>query len=193
MHGLRRHTKSKYDDPAISFFQNFRLVRDNFNMRQTEFTKARVDCDMPCGFFLSVLWRASISSRRECQVSLGPDEGVVGEVLFGLKSFSGLPGFDVIMQRYRSKVTDPTRIYGLPEELPASGYRTFGMQIAGFRVVIKLDPRPFPHADQPYTLRGKSVLRGQVIDYDQTLEFRHAVQMVHEAERRNKANRSPRK
>jgi hypothetical protein len=68
------HINNHYDQPAFDFFKQFRLRLGDVNMRRTRFTRRGVNCDMLCGFFLSVLWRASISTRPECSLTLGPYE-----------------------------------------------------------------------------------------------------------------------
>jgi hypothetical protein len=67
------YLNKKYDDPAFRFFKSFDLGSTKIiDLNPTKyhgappfFEASGVDCDMLCGFILSVLWRSSISSRPE--------------------------------------------------------------------------------------------------------------------------------
>ena len=172
------------DQPAFDFIKSFRLTRDNVNMRKTKFFKLGVDCDMLCGFSLSVLWRASISSRPECSLTLGPYEDEARDVLFGLKPLSGFVEFELMVQRYRSLSIDANKLCIFPERAIFGDLNAYGFTLAGLRVFAKIDKRPLPYFCKPYILNGKNVLRGLFTDFENTLEFRRAIEMVVNAEHR---------
>ena len=178
------HLNKKYDEPAFEFLKKFKLNRRDLNMRETCFNKSGVNCDLLCGFFLSVLWRASISTRPECTLALGPHEDEARDVLFGLKLLSSFDVFEVMVQRYRSKTIDVNGLYSLPELAPFGELNAYGFSLLGYRVTAKIDPRPLPDFCKPYVLNGKRALRGQIVDFEDTPEFGRAIQMTIRAEDR---------
>jgi len=63
----------KYDDPAFRFISKFEYRPGELDLERSYFEKPSVDCDMLCGFILSVLWRCSISQMFEVSnISLRP-------------------------------------------------------------------------------------------------------------------------
>src|SRR5216684_8858107 len=94
------YLNTHYDDPAGEIFRRLRITRKDMNMRETRFTKRGIDCDTICNFVLSVLWRASISKRAECIISLGKYEDEVRDILFHVKPLSSLSGFEIVVIRY---------------------------------------------------------------------------------------------
>ena len=179
---------TNYDAPASEIFKKLRITRKNMNMRRTRFTKRGIDCDTLCRFFLSILWRSSISTRPECKIHLGSYETEVRDTLFHIKPISILSGLGIVMVRYISNITDATRLYTLPETLPRFlGHNVFGFALAGFRIVVKLDPAPFPPEWQRDILNcGKNVLHGRVTNFESSLEGRKAHRMVLDAEQRRR-------
>jgi hypothetical protein len=179
---------TNYDDPASEIFKRLRITRKDMNMRRTRFIKRGIDCDTLCRFFLSILWRASISTRPQCRIHLGEYETVVRDILFHVKPISSLSGLGVVIVRYISNITDASRLYTLPETLPRFlGHNAFGFALAGFRIVVKLDPVPFPPELQQDVLNcGQNVLRGRVTNFESSREGRKAHRMALDAERRRK-------
>jgi hypothetical protein len=165
------HINNHYDQPAFDFFKQFRLRLGDVNMRRTRFTRRGVNCDMLCGFFLSVLWRASISTRPECSLTLGPYEDEARDVLFGRKPLSSFAALEVMVQRYRSNTIPVDQLYTLPALAPFGELNAYGFSLAGYRVTAKIDPRPLPPSCKPYTLNRKNVLRGFFVDFEDTPEF----------------------
>jgi hypothetical protein len=180
------YLNTHYDDPASEVFRRLRITHKNMNMRQTRFTKRGVNCDLICRFFLSILWRASISTRSECFISLGEYEDEVRDVLFGIKPPSSLSGFAVIVVRYISNITDPTGLYTLPVTRGHLGYDTYHFSFAGFRVTMKIDPHPFPSDWYKDVLNGRDVLRGYVTNFESSPEGRKAHKMILDADRPRK-------
>jgi hypothetical protein len=172
-----------YDNPAIKIFQTLRITSRDMNMRKTRYAKRNIKCSTLCEFFLSILWRASISTR--CKgMTLGKYEDQVRDALFNRKPFSSLVGFEVLVSRYRSRViADPSGLYCLPRALHPY---IFGFSLAGFRITVKLDPHRFSPEDQRNVLNGRNVLRGDVIEFENTPEGHEAHEMVVVAGRRRK-------
>jgi hypothetical protein len=106
-----------------------------------------VDGDQFAKFVLSVLWRASITSRVEFRkVSLGPYEDGACEVIFGAKPLSSLPTYQLLLARYKARPNfNPERNYTSPARLKIEGTNGWAFALHGFRVVIaKLDRRSLP-------------------------------------------------
>jgi hypothetical protein len=185
------YINSHYDRPAFDFFKQFRLRLGDVNMRRTRFTRRGVNCDMLCGFFLSVLWRASISTRPECSLTLNPYEDEARDVLFGRKPLSSFSAFEVMVQRYRSDTVPTDQLYALPEIAPFGELNAYGLSLAGYRITAKVDLRPPPPFCSPYILNGKNVLRGFFVDFEDTPEFRRAIEMTIGAEDRNSRVKRP--
>lgn len=137
-----------------------------------------------CGFFLSILWRASISSRPECRLTLGPYEDEARDVLFDLKPLSGFYAFQVMVQRYRSKAIDVDKLYMLPEFAPFGDLNAYGLSLLGYRITRKIDSKPLPNYCRPHIINGKRALRGLVVDFEGTQEFSRAIEMIIRTENR---------
>jgi len=84
----------KGDDYALEVCRRF--ARDHKTIRGGLFEMHNVDGDRFATFVLSVLWRASISSRVECRsVSLGPYESEACEVIFGAKPLHAMTAYQL--------------------------------------------------------------------------------------------------
>ena len=77
-------------------------------------------------------------------MSLGPYTDVARDVLFGVKPLSAFKEFQVMVQRYTSKHFDTEGFYSLPVPAPFGEFESYGFGIAGFRLMAKVDSRPFP-------------------------------------------------
>src|SRR3954462_2400541 len=53
---------TRYDNPAYEFLSGFSFEPGETDKQLTVFAKTTPECNLLCGFILSVLWRASISS-----------------------------------------------------------------------------------------------------------------------------------
>jgi hypothetical protein len=184
------YLNTHYDDPAREIFRRLRISRKDMNMRQTRFRKRGIDCDTLSRFFLSVLWRASISTRPECNINLGNYEDHARDILFHVQPLSSLSGFGVVVVRYISKITDASRLYTLPVREQRVRYNAFSFSLSGFWIIIKLYPCPFPAGWEQDVLDGRNVLRGCVTNYESSREGHTAHKMVLDAARRRTHNES---
>jgi hypothetical protein len=75
------------------------------------FVLEHIDGDIFAKFVLSVLWRASISTRPEfASTSLGPCEELARDVVFGARPLTDIPRYQLMVGRYRpGKSFDPAR------------------------------------------------------------------------------------
>lgn len=135
------------------------------------FEMTNVDGSRFATFVLSVLWRASISTRPEvAKVSLGSYEDRVREVIFGAKPLSAIPEYELFVERYYRRIGqqfNPARNYTLPARMTTrlTGWY-FGLN--GFRILAKLAPWPAQYVGQP--VNGNNRLVGSFVDYESTTE-----------------------
>jgi hypothetical protein len=142
---------------------------------------------MLCGFALSILWRASISTRPECTLTLGSYEDRVRDVLFGLKPLSSLSECEVMVQKYRSATIDTSKINTYPVPSPFGVLNAYGFAVGGLRFAVKIDPRALPGICRKYIINGKKQIRGLFVDFENTLEFKRTIEMTINAEGRERA------
>lgn len=154
------------------------------------FVLENVDGDTFAKFLLSVLWRASISSRPEfAGVSLGPYEEVAGEVVFGTRPLTDIPGYQLMVGRYRSaKGFDPARNYSAPARGKyLDGLNGWGFSLHGFKIMAKLDKRPLPDDLSPAIVNGNTQIVGAFTDYLSTVEGKAMLDMAAAARARRQA------
>jgi len=179
------------DEYAIKICKRFEV--DHRNLGQNVFELPGVDCDRFCKFILSVLWRASTSRRRSfTSVNLGPYEDLAREVLFGAKPLSDMRAFEVLIQRYRSASLDPTKLYFHPVRQPFDERNAYGFGLAGFRIVAKLDNRPFREGFRSFVLNRSNVFRGFFVPLEDCSEFESIAGIVRNNARRQAAFRQKR-
>lgn len=136
------------------------------------FVMDNVDGDQFAKFILSVLWRASISTRREfTRVSLGPYEAIAGEVTFGARPLTEIPSYQLIVSRYQvSNRFNPAQNYTMPVRANYGDFKGWAFALHGFSILAKLDKRPFPAEWRPAIVNGNTALTGAFVDYLSTIE-----------------------
>lgn len=174
------------DEYALGICERFEA--DHQKLDQGVFELPGVDCERFCKFVLSVLWRASISRRRSfASIDLGPYEDRARDVLFGATPLSSLRAFEVIVQRYRIEHMDTTKWYFQPVRQPFGELNAYGFGLAGFRIVAKLDNRPFPEGYRPLVLNRSGIFRGLYVKLEDCSEFGSMAMMV----RKNAGRKDP--
>jgi len=180
------------DEYALDVWKRFEA--SHRNLGEDVFELAEVDCERFCKFILSILWRASISRRPSfTSVNLGPYEDLSRDILFGAKRLSDMPAFEVLVQRYLSTSMDPTKWYFHPVRQPFGDLDAYGFGLAGFRIVAKLDNRPFPEGFRPFVLNRSNVFRGFFVPLEQCSEFQSIAGIVRNNARRQAAFSQERK
>src|ERR1019366_3744706 len=130
----------KYDHYALDVCRRF--PRDHITLDKGMFEMADVDGDIFSKFVLSVLWRASITSRPEFRkVMLNTYESEVCEVIFGAKPLRSMASYELLIARYTSVRIDPERSYTFPARSKIDGLDGWIFALGGFRVIAKMDPR----------------------------------------------------
>jgi hypothetical protein len=191
-----RHTQLGVVDPDIlcascdgklGDLDNYALKvsrRSHTIRRDGLFEMLNVDGDRFAKFVLSVLWRASITSRREvAKVALGSYEDRARDVIFGAKPLSALPEYELFVERYRRKGRfNPGGNYTMPARM-TTGLTGWYFGLNGFRILAKLAPWPALYGGQ--VVNGNDRLIGSVVDYEATTEGRAVIAMARAASSRS--------
>jgi hypothetical protein len=85
-----------------------------------------------------------------------------------------------MVQRYTSKHFDTEGFYSLPVRgrIPNLNLNSYGLSLAGFRVTAKLDAKPFASQFKSFIINGQNLLRGFVLEIEQTPEFERIASMM---------------
>jgi hypothetical protein len=165
-----------YDDPAFEILKD--LNTKLHGQAGVTFSIPSVDCNLLCGFVLSILWRYSISTLRDCaEINLGKFDDVARDVLWGLKSLDSFPEFQVFCQRYNPGVVDTEKMYSSPSDMRGMEFRSWGFDINGFHFLAKVDSRPFTDDYGPFIMNDQDTLNGCFVDFHATPQGRGAHKM----------------
>lgn len=146
-----------------------------------EFSDPKVDCEAFSKGILAILWRASLTSHRAyMDVSLGPYEDVVRDILFGLRQLTDMQELEIVLQYYRSgHFGDKINLfYTIPVMNKFAGRNGIGFGLNGFRIAAKIDKRPFPPPFGPYVINRTGVFRGLAVEFEKTPEFSRMADMA---------------
>jgi len=138
-----------------------------------------VDGDKFTAFVLSVLWRASISSRPEFRkVSLGPFERQAHGVLFDSSDLASMGSFELIVGRFANAPIRPENFYTSPARTKMLDLNAWHFALSGFKILAKMDQRRLPRELQPTIVNGNNKLVGQFVDYRTSTEHETFRDMV---------------
>lgn len=158
-------------------FQAEHTIRDDglFEMQN-------VDGPRFATFVLSVLWRASITSRPEfAKVSLGQYEDDARDVIFGAKSLAAMPDYQLLVGRYRQTGKfNPARNYTVPAKM-TTGLTGWYFALNGFRILAKFSPMPLAPECGPAIVNGNDRLIGAFVNYESTTEGQAVIAMARAA------------
>jgi hypothetical protein len=160
----------KYDEPAFELINALRVI----DFARPEFEIPNVDCDLLCGYVLSVLWRCSISKKFELSnIDLGGYTNPVRAALWGALPLSDLRAYRLLLQRYYPR-PGVDELYSMPMptgfEVEDTAWQGYTLPLVGFRFLAIIDPRPLPAQYAPLILNGSTVLRGSFADFPRTFE-----------------------
>ena len=159
----------EYDDYALDICRRF--PKEHVVNSDGLFEMANVDGDLFSIFVLSVLWRASITSRQEFRkVALGAYETEAQSVIYKGTPLNGMPSYQLLVARYTSAKIRPERNYTSPTPFTIAGLNGWGFALGGFRVMAKIDPRPLPNELGQAIVNGSTRLVGAFVNYDTTTE-----------------------
>ena len=135
------------------------------------FEMNNVDGDRFATFVLSVLWRASITSRPEfADVSLGAYEDDARQVIFGARPLASISDYQLLVGRCRQEGKfNPARNYTMPARMTIklSGWY---FALNGFCILAKLHPAPLAPECAPAVVNGNDRLIGAFTRYESTTE-----------------------
>ena len=178
---------TQYDDPALELLKTLDLRLSKLRVPAASdayFEHRGSNCELICGFVLSILWRYSISRLRDAaDVDLGPYQDRAREVLWGVKSLGDIPEFEVICQRYTPGSVDTRKMYSSPVDMRGPDFFSYGFSMIGFHFIAKVDRRPFPPVYRPFVLAG-NLFRGYYVNFHETPQGQGARDMVAAARRR---------
>ena len=158
----------RYDKAAIEFWRAKLLAL--VDRSADEFVIDPADTDTLVKFVTAVLWRASISTRREfATIRLGPYADKFKRMLFEGGDLGDLP--QVMMFRYWSRVLPVERMYAMPIYGQFEGVNCYTLPLMGCRIVAKVDRRPLAGCYEPYIINGRSLIRGLPLELEATSEF----------------------
>ena len=157
-----------HDDYLIDVCKVFRSR--HIRISPNRFELPNVEGDRLVKAVLAILWRASISRRPNFQkIDLGPYEGKVREVLFGITELATLPQIQMLAERYEHERIDVEGFYTHPvRSQKGSKYNFYNISIGGFNFITKIDSRAFPNAIAPYIINGNSFFRGSFTPLEET-------------------------
>lgn len=181
----------KLDDYALSVCQRFPM--EHVVTPDGLFELSDVDGDRFAAFVLSVLWRASISTRPEFRkVSLGPFERQAHDALFGSSDIASMNSFELIVGRFVNAPIKPENFYTSPARTKMLDLNAWYFALSGFKILAKMDQRTLPRELQPAIVNSNCKLVGQFVNYGTSTEhetFRDMV-IAHRTRRFHKTARS---
>jgi hypothetical protein len=134
---------AQYDDPAFELLEKLDLRLSKLPVLTAAdafFEHRGANCALLCGFVLSILWRYSRSRLPGIShVDLGPYDDRAREVLWGMKSLSDFPEFQVICQRYTPGPVDTRKMYSSPVDMRGPDFFSYGFSLIGFHFIAKVD------------------------------------------------------
>jgi len=136
-------------------------------------------------FFLSVLWRASISKRHEfSKVDIGPYKDKICFILNNVKNnqnfFTDLEKFPIVVRKFTgSNYSDLIdKNLQLPVFKRIDGINFYLLYFPkGFIIYIKVDKRNLPEFLKPFCLKGKTMLMLEK-DFENSEEFKFMVRAI---------------
>jgi len=169
----------KYDDYLYDAIRGFGLPVDL--RERDEFSDPKVDCGAFSKGILAILWRASITSHSAyAEVSLGPYEVIVRDILFGLQPLADRQELEIAIQCYRSDhFGDKVNLfYTLPMMNKFGSLNGLSFGLNGFRIAANIDNHPFPPFYGPYIINRTGVFRGLAVELEGTPEFSRMVDIA---------------
>lgn len=175
---------SQLDDYALEVCRRFPQEHRSFG--NAYFVLDNVDGDRFAKFVLSVLWRASISTRPEFRgVSLGPYEMPACEVIFGAAPITRALGYELIVSRYRARPGfNPEENYTTPLRQRFERLNGWGFSLHRFHMMAKLDKRLLPADLRPAIVNGNTKLNGAYVDFLSTNEGKAVLNIARPHRRR---------
>jgi len=185
----KRTLTGEYDDSILCadcdnhVFGNWdeyagKLLLQNIEMNTTQTHYIVQEYDYPSLklFFLSVLWRMSVSTRPSFdKVHLGPYEAQIRDIL--LRQDPGLPEtFPIFLHRYIDDIGAHCMVDTQPGRL--KGLKVYNLGLPGYLAVIKVDQQPIPIAIGPEVLRPGAPLMVRFRRMDKEREWQFVKQIV---------------
>ncbi|HTR78670.1 MAG TPA: hypothetical protein VMH39_11180 [Gemmatimonadaceae bacterium] len=176
-----------YDKYAIELWRSALTSPPDFKAEEFEI---EADASRVVKFLMAILWRASVTTRPEFStVRLGPYEPKFKRTIFGPDSAAPDAHPRVMISRYRSRHLPMHHMYSMPIYSTLGGANCYVFALGGCRIVVKVDKRPFPRFCERYIINGRDVIRGLMVDFEDTTEFAAMRDVIHERWRADAARR----
>ncbi|MFT2092239.1 hypothetical protein [Paraglaciecola sp. 2405UD69-4] len=122
----------------VDEFNNFKEIRDNGELLAWDMGK--IDHRSLVYFFLSILWRSSISHRPFSRgVQLGTHEKIIKSILWERK-LDNYPCYSVVLFKfYQDKDNTIEKTIFSPELVKYDGINHYHLYLAGYKAIIKID------------------------------------------------------
>jgi hypothetical protein len=158
-----------FDTYAVEFCRNFDARR--VDIGEGRFLIKQVDSDLLVRFAVSVLWRFSVSTRREIpRVELGEFGKQFQNIVFDGASCNPEPA--LIMWANTSKLTNVKGMSILPTYGRQFGRRYWSFMVAGISFVLKVDGQPIPQRMAALPINGRDFILSAFKPFDTSHEFR---------------------
>ena len=142
-------------------------------------------------WIVSTFWRASVSERPEWGgVDLGEFEGRAGEVAFGA-DISVLPELSMEVGRFRNQLHgasfEADKIVTMPWTIRYNGHVGYGMNVGGFRILMKFDALSHPQPANVFDVVRQNRLSGRWHLIEKAFDFDTMTKFVGASYRRDEA------
>lgn len=183
-----RYLGDKYDRFGIDFFRNF-LGKIHISKR-LKFSDGRYlpehifeiepdDTEVLVRFFVSILWRFSISSIPEAKsVRLGPFEKIFQDILYSDGSRSSEPAMAVIFYTSTTMPTDDIFYPPYKCSFYDRSLNGYSFCIKGFRVFVKTDSRAVPSLAKELTINGRNRITGAILHFESSQDAKTLLKIV---------------
>src|SRR5450432_1749432 len=154
----------KDDEYALTVCKTFKAKSEKEN--GDYFELEGIDCERFSKFVLSVIWRASISTRGAfCAVrSLGPYNKIAREIIFGIRPIEDFPQFELVISRFRNRGDDVNGINIYPVRFTFDGLNAYSLVLSGFRIPAKLDKQMLKPEFEKLIINRTKVFRGLFLE-----------------------------
>jgi len=165
----------KYDDYAKKIFLDTQL-KNHASLKEAYLIQNIKDIPKIKLFFVSLLWRASVSGLKEFKkINLGNYENKFRKILFNNKSDLG--EIEIIIGKFDSKIipTLTNKNILLPLKTKINGINTYIVYLPmGFKIWVKVDKRNFPDPLNKIAINNikNEILVMRLGDYEKSKEFK---------------------
>lgn len=170
---------AEWDNIGINFFQQFHRIdpkrygdKAYFEINDFDYASLKL-------FFMSILWRASVSSLQFfSDVKLGPFEARLLEML--KNSDPGQPDdFGVVLFKYASSEDELEKIIISPTRYKPKGINHYRFRLNEHVFIVKVDRKPFSSDQRFFCMKDNEPLRIIEAEFSGSREMNNLIKVVH--------------